>query len=159
MEPPHSKTTLLFHIINTLKKNPKIIWKSRNQTPRSLLFPFSIPKFNENNTAIFHLLSGKTFRSILVTNRPSPLKRSSKDSIVFVQTLLKDLQVKVLHLWVATVPDRQITRLIFQRASLSLPVNSENRMCSRITLCTQGILWLNLWHLSRLGWDSVATFF
>lgn len=94
MEPPHSKTTLLFHIINTLKKNPKIIWKSRNQTPRSLLFPFSIPKFNENNTAIFHLLSGKTFRSILVTNRPSPLKRSSKDSIVFVQTLLKDLQVK-----------------------------------------------------------------
>lgn len=76
--------------------------------PRSLLCPLSIPKFNENNTAIFHLLSGKTFWSILVTNRPSSLKRSSKDSIVFVQTVLKGLQVKVLHLWGATVPDRSL---------------------------------------------------
>lgn len=67
MEPPHSKTTLLFHVISTLKKIPKSSGgaETEHQDPS---YSHSALQFNENITAFFHLLSRKTFRSILVTN-------------------------------------------------------------------------------------------
>lgn len=119
------------------KKIPTIIWGSRNQVPRSFLFQFGILS-HENNTGIFHLLSGKKCKPVLVTNWPSSHKRSSKDSQLLFRLFWSAYKVKCSICGGPKLPDSQVSRPVLNWASLNLPASNQGQTkASQLSMPTQ----------------------